>query len=496
MPFDILYNNIPNDQRIKAINSDIKSYLRSHFWEEEVDLPKKIRVYVKNKAIKDTLEQIQIFKGQNLNFVTRVIKLMIATLLVVLASSQLFEKDTLSGKLKAIRELTEEPVATLFKEICLEEFKKNEEFSFCTEYQLLILGILYKILINISKNDRYFENKEKKIRKQTDMRCMNSSQRWQIRILIAENLKKGKSIRFISKILLVDKDTVLAVKKKLDEDPNLDYEELRDKKRGPEQEEYNKISKEAFLKLAKAIIEDTPKKYGIDCATWSAYAILLFLKKECEITITLRYLYYFLARKGIHSKFAARVHFRQDKKAVKDFTERRYLQICLRALEENRLLLFADECNTCRGESHRGFGMPGMRTHNSYAPDVRTVNVSILTFMSPEGYFKSYTIDGAFTSAQFIQCLKALSRANPGKKFLIILDNCKVHKSEEVNNWLAELASAQDDTFVFEWLPPYSPEINPIEFYNQDYKAYLRKKASRDGKDVIMHFKGRNTRIS
>ena len=104
---------------------------------------------------------------------------------------------------------------------------------------------------------------------------MNSSQRWQIRILIKKNLKKGKSIRFISKILLVDKDTVLAVKKKLDEDPNLDYEELRDKKRGPEQEEYNKISKEAFLKLAKAIIEDTPKQYGIYCATWSAYAILL-----------------------------------------------------------------------------------------------------------------------------------------------------------------------------------------------------------------------------
>ena len=56
-----------------------------------------------------------------------------------------------------------------------------------------------------------------------------------------------------------------------------------------------------------------------------------------------------------------------------------------------------------------------------------------------------------------------------------------------MNNWLAEQAKAQDDTFGFEWLPPYSPEINPVEFFNQDYKAYLRKKASRNAKDVIMH---------
>jgi transposase len=61
-------------------------------------------------------------------------------------------------------------------------------------------------------------------------------------------------------------------------------------------------------------------------------------------------------------------------------------------------------------------------------------------------------------SQQFIQFLHQLHKASPAKKLMIILDNGSIHKSKKVQSFV----NKHDWVKLF-FLPPYSPEYNPIE---------------------------------
>ena len=57
----------------------------------------------------------------------------------------------------------------------------------------------------------------------------------------------------------------------------------------------------------------------------------------------------------------------------------------------------------------------------------------------------------------------------PNPRSILILDNCAIHHVEEVKDLLAQSG------IVAMFLPPYSPDLNPIEEAFSYVKAYLRK---------------------
>jgi transposase len=61
-------------------------------------------------------------------------------------------------------------------------------------------------------------------------------------------------------------------------------------------------------------------------------------------------------------------------------------------------------------------------------------------------------------SHQFIMFLHQLHKANPNKKLMIILDNGSIHKSKKVHKFIKKHGWVE-----LLYLPPYSPEFNPIE---------------------------------
>lgn len=76
-----------------------------------------------------------------------------------------------------------------------------------------------------------------------------------------------------------------------------------------------------------------------------------------------------------------------------------------------------------------------------------------------------YTVNGNSTIDVYdntktpIFCLfmANVRRANPEKKLLMILDNYKPHHTEETLN------KAKEQDIILVHLPPYSPDLNPIE---------------------------------
>lgn len=62
------------------------------------------------------------------------------------------------------------------------------------------------------------------------------------------------------------------------------------------------------------------------------------------------------------------------------------------------------------------------------------------------------------TAWAFLQVLEAQSRA-AARQVVVIIDNAKFHHARLHRVW----REAQADHFRLDFLPPYSPELNPIE---------------------------------
>lgn len=65
-----------------------------------------------------------------------------------------------------------------------------------------------------------------------------------------------------------------------------------------------------------------------------------------------------------------------------------------------------------------------------------------------------------FDANTFLSFLKKLSRyRRKGSKMVVVLDNARWHHAKLLKNWLTK----RKQVFQLEFLPPYSPELNPIE---------------------------------
>ena len=81
-------------------------------------------------------------------------------------------------------------------------------------------------------------------------------------------------------------------------------------------------------------------------------------------------------------------------------------------------------------------------------------------------YFRFFA--GSIKAPQIVEFLRAL-KASIGRKLLIIWDRLQAHRSRLVGQYVA----SQRGSIALEFLPPYAPELNPVEYI----WAYLKSHA-------------------
>ena len=143
-------------------------------------------------------------------------------------------------------------------------------------------------------------------------------------------------------------------------------------------------------------------------------------------------------------------------------------------------LLFLDETSTHTALTRLRSRAPrGQRAHGT-APRNHGPNVTLLAVLGPAGIVTSVAIPGATTRAIFDRFVDQFLAplVQPGQT--VILDNLAVHKSATAQARI----EAAGGRLCF--LPPYSPDFNPIEPIFAKIKQALRSAAARSPDDLLV----------
>lgn len=148
-------------------------------------------------------------------------------------------------------------------------------------------------------------------------------------------------------------------------------------------------------------------------------------------------------------------------------------------LDVNKLI-FLDESSINLGMTRLyGRALTNERV-NDYVPDVRFQRTSILSTIRLDGTQIPFIFEGTLNRNLFKKYVEKFLAPSLSEGDIVILDNSSVHKSKGVIDAIA----ARGATALF--LPPYSPDFNPIEMLRSKIKTILRKVKARTAEVLIV----------
>ena len=122
-----------------------------------------------------------------------------------------------------------------------------------------------------------------------------------------------------------------------------------------------------------------------------------------------------------------------------------------------RSLVFVDEMGTNTSLSPLyGWAKKGERAYCS-VPRNRGKNTTLLSSMSVEGIGPSLAVEGATNRGVFETYLERVLAPTLRRGQVVVMDNLTAHKGERIR----ELIEQRGCELLY--LPPYSPDFNPIE---------------------------------
>jgi transposase len=136
-------------------------------------------------------------------------------------------------------------------------------------------------------------------------------------------------------------------------------------------------------------------------------------------------------------------------------------------------LIFIDESGINLGMTRlRGRAIRGERLHD-HCPRNRGSNISVIGALSMDGLIATMSLPGSVNTDAFSAYIENILVPQLWKGAYVIMDNLSVHKASRIRE-IIQQAGAE---LVF--LPPYSPDLSPIELCWSKLKQCLRSAKAR-----------------
>jgi len=142
-------------------------------------------------------------------------------------------------------------------------------------------------------------------------------------------------------------------------------------------------------------------------------------------------------------------------------------------------LVFVDEIGANTSLSVlRAWSRRGERAHCS-VPRNRGNNTTLLASMSVEGMGPSLAVEGVTDRKVFEAYIEGVLAPSLQCGQIVIMDNLTAHKGERIKELIEERSCE------LLYLPPYSPDLNPIEEAFSKIKGILRKAEARSREALV-----------
>ena len=145
---------------------------------------------------------------------------------------------------------------------------------------------------------------------------------------------------------------------------------------------------------------------------------------------------------------------------------------------DSRKLVFIDETGT-NTKMVRAYGRaPREQRLVGNQPFGHWLTTTFTAALRWDGITAPFVLDGAMNRDAFVAYVDQVLGPTLSQGDMVVMDNLPAHKGEVVRS----LIEARGASLVF--LPPYSPDLNPIELAFSKLKSRLRKAAERTVGDL------------
>lgn len=228
-----------------------------------------------------------------------------------------------------------------------------------------------------------------------------------------------------------------------------------------------KINGVQSAEVRRLVRDKLPDQLKLPYGLWTREAVQQLIFEKYGIELSRWQVGRYLKSWGYTPQKPISKAFEQKPGRVKKWLEEEYPEIKKQAAKENAIIYFGDETGM-RSDHQAG---------RSYAPAGETpvikrtgqrFSLNMISAISNRGHLQFMIIDGKFNSEVFETFLKRMIKYST-RKIYFVTDGHPAHKTKKLNVWLA----ANKKRIEVFFLPPYSPELNPQEYVNQDVKTNI-----------------------
>ena len=302
-----------------------------------------------------------------------------------------------------------------------------------------------------------------------DARKLSTDTQKEKRILAMRLRDKGMKNSEVAQIVGVNPGTVSIWRSRYLKDGKRGIEigqrgrKIGDKKR---------LTSDQEKKIITKLIDTTPQQLKFKFALWTREAVQTLIKYEIGEELPISTVGDYLAKWQFTSKKPIkRAYERKDVNTQKWLNEE-YPKIKKLAKIEDADIWWADETACVSMPSNlKGYAPVGSKNKPILNHPAQKFKINMISAITNTGKTMFSLYDESVNVDKFIDFLQKVIDSNNSKKVFMIVDNLRVHHAKIVKAWEEE----HKDKIKLFYLPPYSPEFNPDEYLNQDYKRNANK---------------------
>ena len=236
---------------------------------------------------------------------------------------------------------------------------------------------------------------------------------------------------------------------------------LRTHKRGPKAGSRS-LAPHQSASLVRSITAGCPEQLRLPFALWTREAVIDLAVKRFGVRVSLSTIGRYLRDWGLTPQKPVRRAYERDPVAVQRWLNEEYPAIHRRAKREKAEIHWGDEMGM-RSDHQTGTSYSKKGVTPIIPGTGRRFSCNMISTVTNRGTLSFMVFTERFTALVMLRFLRRLVR-HAGRKVFLIVDGHPVHRSVKVRNWLRAHANSIE---MFR-LPPYSPDLNPDEFLNND----------------------------